>query len=307
MLLDRVNLNHLRLFESVYRNRSMTKAAEELFLTQSGVSQHIKNLEETLQVKLFDRIKHRLIPTDQAKKLHGKFFRGLLEIEGGLEELATQQDILTGTIAIGLPVEFGNHIILPLLSEFGCQHPWVKFAVSYGAPREMEQEVLRGDLDLAIVDNIPFDPAVKSRHLCNENLHLCTAKRNAPGKKLNPKKIKKYFEELSYIQCKSNESIINTWFKHHYGFQAIKLKIKAVLTHTEGVTKLVSSGLGASILPLHTINMLSKKGEKIHVFQERKKPLVNKISMIYLEREGGSRAVHKLRDYLGEEANFIFT
>ena len=45
------NLNLLRIFESVYRLGSMTKASKELFMTQSGVSQNIKNLEELLEIK----------------------------------------------------------------------------------------------------------------------------------------------------------------------------------------------------------------------------------------------------------------
>jgi len=63
LLIDQLNLNHLRVFECVYRTGSMTAAAKELHLTQSGVSQHIKSLEDVLNFKLFDRIQQRLVPT----------------------------------------------------------------------------------------------------------------------------------------------------------------------------------------------------------------------------------------------------
>lgn len=69
MIIDRINLNHLRVFECVYRTKSMTIAAEELHLTQSGVSQHIRSLEESLDIRLFDRIKHKLVPTGEARQL----------------------------------------------------------------------------------------------------------------------------------------------------------------------------------------------------------------------------------------------
>ena len=58
MLIDQLNLNQLRIFESVYRTQSMTQAAVELGLTQSGVSQHIRALEDVLGLSLFDRIKN---------------------------------------------------------------------------------------------------------------------------------------------------------------------------------------------------------------------------------------------------------
>ncbi len=70
MLLDQINLNQLRIFERVYRTGSMTRAAEELNLTQSGISQHIKALEDILKVRLFDRVKQKLLPTAEGKFLY---------------------------------------------------------------------------------------------------------------------------------------------------------------------------------------------------------------------------------------------
>ena len=70
MLIDKINLNLLRIFEKVYETKSMTRSAQELFMTQSGISQNIKHLEEILNLKLFDRIKQRLIPTEKATILY---------------------------------------------------------------------------------------------------------------------------------------------------------------------------------------------------------------------------------------------
>ena len=53
MLIDKINLNLLRIFEKVYETKSMTRSAQELFMTQSGISQNIKHLEEILNLKLF--------------------------------------------------------------------------------------------------------------------------------------------------------------------------------------------------------------------------------------------------------------
>jgi len=73
MLIDQINLNQLRVFESVYRTKSMTHAARELHLTQSGVSQHIKALEDVLTLKLFDRIKHFINTPQKASKTSRRF------------------------------------------------------------------------------------------------------------------------------------------------------------------------------------------------------------------------------------------
>src|SRR4051812_5232545 len=113
MLIDHVNLNHLRVFECVYRTRSMTTASRELHLTQSGVSQHIKTFEDGLGVKLFDRIKQRLIPTSAAALLFKRCAEGLYGIEQALTEIKGGEKQLSGTVNIGMPIEFGNNIMMP--------------------------------------------------------------------------------------------------------------------------------------------------------------------------------------------------
>jgi DNA-binding transcriptional LysR family regulator len=90
MLIDKINLNLLRIFEVVYKTKSMTKASKELHMTQSGVSQNIKHLEELLGVILFDRVKQRPVPTHKAKVLYKVASQNLLEIEKALIEITEQ-------------------------------------------------------------------------------------------------------------------------------------------------------------------------------------------------------------------------
>ena len=305
MLIDRVNLNHLRVFECVYKNRSMTQSANELFLTQSGVSQHIKHLEEALQVKLFDRIKHRLVPTHDAKQLYEKSSRGLLQIEDALMELSSQKGFLQGTVSIGLPLEFGNNIILPLLGEFGNKHPKVNFSIFYGPAADMEKWLLSGELDMAIVDDYSFDSAIKRSRIYSEELHLCISSRHftRPPKAGS---MKKYFEGLSYIKHKKDESLVHHWFKYHYGFTSMKLQTRAKLMSIEGVSQLIMSGMGAGILSLHMINKLLDRGAKLHIFEVKRPPLVSKVSIAYLERKSNFKAADSLLAYLSEESNLYF-
>ncbi|MCY4644373.1 MAG: LysR family transcriptional regulator [Bacteriovoracales bacterium] len=306
MLIDKINLNHLRIFECVYKNRSMTKAANELFLTQSGISQHIKHLEEVLQVRLFDRFKHRLIPTDDGKQLYLKSLEALLGIENALLELNSQKDRLQGTVSIGLPIDFGNNIILPLLGKFGKAHPDVDFSIFYGFGSDMEERLLAGDLDMAIVDDFPLDPTIKRAHIYDEELHLCS--QNLPPfmstsdmENIKKKSLKKHFEDLNYIKYKKDESMLNSWFKHHYGFSSMRLKIRAVLMNIEGVAKLITEGLGVGILSHHMIHKIRSRGLALHIFPGQKKALINEISIAYLERNGLSLAAVHLLSFLRDK------
>src|SRR3954464_13772698 len=116
MLSHDLNLNLLRVFESVFRTKSMTEAAKELHLTQSGVSQHITALEEVLKIKLFDRVKQRLIPTDSGNILYSQSHTSLNEIENVIWQLRGEERSLRGVVNIGMPIEFGNNIVMPVIA-----------------------------------------------------------------------------------------------------------------------------------------------------------------------------------------------
>ena len=118
MILDSLNINSLRVFERVYQLKSMTLSAKELGLTQSGVSQHIKNLEKTLGVTLFDRVKHKIIPTKNSDQLATLLTRYFRNIERELNQISVHKLALRGEVTIGIPLEFGNNFVLPLLARF---------------------------------------------------------------------------------------------------------------------------------------------------------------------------------------------
>ena len=132
MLIDKINLNHLRIFECVFRTRSMTVAADELHLTQSGVSQHIKTLEDSLDIKLFDRVNQKLIPTQEGKSLFEMCAPVLNNIEHGLQDLRGESAELSGTVSVGMPMEFGHNMIMPRISEIAKKHPGIKFRIRFG-------------------------------------------------------------------------------------------------------------------------------------------------------------------------------
>ena len=65
------DLNRLKVFFHIFNEQSSTAAAKKLHITQSGVSQHLKKLEEELQTELFTRVNRKLVPTAAGKKLYG--------------------------------------------------------------------------------------------------------------------------------------------------------------------------------------------------------------------------------------------
>ncbi len=294
MIIDQINLNHLRVFQCVYKQNSMTKAAQELNLTQSGVSQHIKQLEEMLNLKLFDRIKHNLHPTSDAKDLYEKTSKSLMDIEVALLELSTNRDLLRGTINIGVPIEFGNAFILPKIASFAKEHTLVDFNFTYGYAAEIEKSLLSGNLDLAVIDDFQVDPSIELTHLYNEELYLCVSPDYLKRKRVKTAHDKEFYEGLDYLKYNKEEAVLNAWFKHHYNFKNLRLNVRAILMDVEGLAKLITNGLGAGILPDHMILKLRDRKEKVEIIKGKKKVMINPISLATIKNKTHSKAVEAL-------------
>jgi len=86
MNIDFVDLNLFRLFDAVYRNRSVSRAAEELGLSQPAASQGLMRLRERLRDPLFERVSGGVQPTDRARRLASSVQAGLALLEAGLAE-----------------------------------------------------------------------------------------------------------------------------------------------------------------------------------------------------------------------------
>jgi len=295
MLIDNINLNLLRIFEVVYRTKSMTTAAQELFMTQSGVSQNIRKLEDLLQLKLFDRIKQRPVPTKAAKRLYEVCSKGLMDIENTLLEITGKEKELSGVVTIGIPIEFGNNLVLPKLAILGKKHPQIVFNLVYGHAASMNDLLLKGELDFAIVDDFKFDPQIKTKKIHDETLLLCAqadfVKSYGPVK-MTPA----YFEKLDYVDYMTDALILKSWFKHHLKLSHPNLNIRAALMDVTGMGQMIKNGLGAGIIPQHVQKKLKRRGHNIYVYKGSGKPLHNPISIAWVENRTQGLAVSEVFD-----------
>lgn len=307
MLIDNLNLNLLRVFESVYRLQSMTKAAEQLHMTQSGVSQNIKNLEDLLAVRLFDRVKQRPLPTSKADELF-QFCGGLFnDLEDALLKITEKSREFRGVVRIGLPIEFGNNVILPMLKEWIEVHPELDFRFLYDLAPRIQDNLLKGELDFAIVDEFTFDNSIEARPVASEILVLCISPEllgqlgiisdNLTQKKLT----KKFFEGLTYVDYVEEAHILQSWFHHHYHLNQFRPRLKAALMDVQGMARLVMEKFGAGVLPLHVVKKLKEQGIDLYVFEGRGEPLLNRLNMVKLKKRSLSPEVAATLEFLEEK------
>lgn len=279
----------------------MTKAAHELHLTQSGVSQHMQTLEEAIGIKLFDRVAQRIVPTAEATALFERCTKGLQEIELAIAEIKGESQELRGQIRIGMPIEFGNNVIMPLVAKFAQAHPRVGFSFELGFASAMNELLLKGELDFAFIDEFPMDRSIQVEPIYDETLELCISS-EALKKKSSPKNDRNFYESLEYVEYQKDEPLLRRWFAHHVGSKNLALDIRATVMDVQGIARLIVNGVGAGVLPSHLVTTLQKNGLKLTKLKGSGKPLQNRISLVHLRDRSHSpqalAALNELREVL---------
>lgn len=116
-----MTIRHLRIFAEVYRFENITRAAEELHLTQPAVTRAIRELEDYYGTRLFERMYHRIFPTESGRRLYPQVLQ-LLDSFERIETGLRNWDSL-GYIRVGATVTLGDTVLPGLTRRFLEENP----------------------------------------------------------------------------------------------------------------------------------------------------------------------------------------
>ena len=150
-----IKVDSYKIFESVARNESISKASEELFISQPAVSQSIKKLEETIGGALFNRNKFGVSLTSEGKIFYEHIKKGLDYIENGERIFSSLKNLEIGTIKIGASATVTKHILMPYLKEFHKTYPNINIEIVNHLSSTLVAMLKNGLLDLLIL-NLPM-------------------------------------------------------------------------------------------------------------------------------------------------------
>ncbi|NNM70960.1 LysR family transcriptional regulator [Enterovirga aerilata] len=157
------SLQDIRLFVAAYEERSFTAAAQRENATQSGVSQHIRKLEERFRLSLFSRDKGRVCPTPAGDS----YYRACLDVlrahDAATKAVQGFVGGLEGELVVGLMPTMTRCVLAPALARFTEAHPNAAIRVVEGYSAALTQHVQAAELDFAIVPGTAGIAGVKSR------------------------------------------------------------------------------------------------------------------------------------------------
>ena len=251
-----MNFKILEYIVAIAETGSVTKAADRLFISQSGLNQQLIKLETELGTPLFHRSKKEMRPTHA----------GLIYIENARRILKMAQNCVSqindlsenprGTISYGLPYEHGADLFISIAKDFSHAFPKVAITLTEQTVKEMENNVQTDHLDLAfvMVKNKPSSCYFDCVHLCTERLVLGIPRKHpmaqyaAPtGKPLNTMDLKHFKNDpFAFMFSGSTmRSVIDPLFEEAGYLPKIRYE-----THMNNVLyRLVSNGLCCTIMP----------------------------------------------------------
>lgn len=149
------NLEYFKVFYYTARLGSVTKAANELAISQPAVSQSLKQLEKTLGIPLFQRAARGVRLTAEGQMLFTYVEKGYEQIEMGVEKLRQMQNLERGEVHIGASDMTLQFYLLPYLERFHEQYPDIKVIVTNAPTPETLQLLRSGKIDFGVVST-PF-------------------------------------------------------------------------------------------------------------------------------------------------------
>lgn len=218
----------MQLFAHVVRFSSITKAAEHLELTKSGLSQHITDLESFLDTQLLKRTTRKLQLTEAGEQ----FFKHCCNIENtisrAIEELQQSKHQVSGKLTITAPQALAESTVIPVIAQLKQENPSLKINLLL---EDQQIDLLHHQIDLAIRVGAMKDSSLKSRRIGSFKEYYYS----------NPKLIKS--------EC-STKKEINSYPQIHLPWQnAIQSDQAIQVNNLSGATQLAIQGAGIALLP----------------------------------------------------------
>ncbi len=266
----RLDLRLLEVFCRVYEERSFSRAAEKLWISQPTVSGHIKNLEEALEVRLFERLPREVVPTQAARILyrHGEVI--LKQREVALQELMAYLNRLEGSLTVAASTIPGEYLLPQVLVAFNAQFPRVEVKLTISDSKEVCDQVAKGRAEIGCSGAQLERLGLEYHHFASDKLALVV-----PNNSRWRKVARISMEDLRREPFLARESGSGTRisFEEQLGHSLDRFNIQAVLSSTNAVKEGVKAGLGISVLSLLAVQTELAKGVLKTVRIENCQPL----------------------------------
>ncbi|WP_368490477.1 LysR family transcriptional regulator [Clostridium sp. BJN0013] len=238
-----MTLRHFNIFVAVCDKMNMTKAAEQLFISQSAVSQVISELEGHYGVRLFERLSRKLYITQAGEKLlsYARYIIKLnMELENDMKTLSEN-----GSIRIGASVTIGAYVLPKLISQFQKVNSETDIKVHEENTEKIEKMLLQDEIDIALVEGETTHTDIINRPFMEDELVLICGN-NHRFAKLDC--VEPYELEKEKFIIRERGSGTRRTFEDEMRENHLKWQISWTCNNTDTIKIAVAEGLGVSVI-----------------------------------------------------------
>jgi DNA-binding transcriptional LysR family regulator len=238
-------LNQVRIFLQVVKTLSITKAADELHLTQPAVSIQLRNFQDQFDIPLIEVINKKVFVTDFGKEIAESAERVLAEVQAIETKTQAHKGQLVGKLKIS-SVSTGKYIAPYFIVDFMKQHQAVELVLDVTNKAQVLVSLEKNEVDFCLVSVLPENMGIEKVELLQNKLFVVG---NYEGPFEHKAYTKKVLEQMPIIyreQGSGTRHVMEKFIKKN----KLPVQKKMELTGNEAVKQAVVAGLGYSIMPL---------------------------------------------------------
>lgn len=251
-----MTLRHMKIFCSVCEHDyNTTKAAENMHMTQPAVSLAIRELEQYYGVMLFDRIGRRLRITETGQKFL-EYSTHIINLFNDMEKGMRNWDYF-GVLRVGASITIGSQFLPNYVKEFYDRYPGTEVHALVLPSDKLEEKILSGELDVALIEGIPHHPSVISEEYMEDSLAVIVpAEKNfSNGQVLSIEEFK-----AQKILLREPGSGTREVFDRVIGAAGFTISPIWEAMSTGALVKAVINGLGIAVLPRRLVQEEIERG-----------------------------------------------
>ena len=241
-----MDVHHLRVFVSVFKHRSFSRASKELKLTQPTISSHIMTLEKELDCILFDRTGRAVIPTREAEALYLHAIEVVEKLEGIRDALRGLHREVAGELVVGASTIPGTYILPQLAARFRREFPQITFEIRLGDTREIARLVASHELLVGLVGARTAEPYLEYESFVEDELVVIAPPELLAADTVSLSKLRT-LPLLLREEGSGTRKVMESYLLQA-GLPVKKLNVVGMLGSTDAVKEAVKAGLGVSVV-----------------------------------------------------------
>ncbi len=293
----RYTLHQLRVFSAAAELLNYTKAAEKLHLTQPAVSMQIRQLENNVDLPLFEQTGRQLYLTDAGRELYGYAQRILEVIAEADEVLQGMKGVHRGHLRVSV-ASTANYFVARLLADFSKRYPGVSISLDVTNRQSLLRQLAHNETDIVIMGEPPTDADLHSEaFLENPLVAIAAADHPLAGRKAIT------LEELAQHRFAQRESASGTRAAIERFFEEHGLAVKPGLEmrSNEAIKQAIEAGLGVGIVSQHTLELELETG-RLAILDVEGLPIIRHWYMVQRQGKRDTPVMRSFHDHVLEQA-----